>query len=103
MRQKMNKRIKAKWLKALRSGKYAQAVNTLVYKSYYHTTYCCLGVLRHCIHPKSNLSGDNHGNLLHQRHLKETGLSHKVQLELASMNDSGLSFLSIAKWIEKNL
>lgn len=38
----MNKEVKAKWLKALRSGKYKQGDSYLRRKD---GTYCCLGVL----------------------------------------------------------
>jgi len=37
----MNKRIKQKWIKALRSGKYKQGRGHL----HYDDKYCCLGVL----------------------------------------------------------
>lgn len=36
-----------KWIKALRSGEYVQGKKTL-YNSY-RNTYCCLGVLQHCL------------------------------------------------------
>lgn len=38
----MNKRIKARWVKALRSGKYKQGINKL---KTHDGKYCCLGVL----------------------------------------------------------
>ena len=39
----MDKKLKAKWVKALRSGKYTQCVGALFDKA--SETYCCLGVL----------------------------------------------------------
>lgn len=45
----MNKQIKARWIKALRSGKYKQGVGVLRTED---NKYCCLGVL--CdLHSKS--------------------------------------------------
>jgi len=47
----MNKRIKTKWVKALRSGKYKKGVGQLAQTFYdkenmfHHETFCCLGVL----------------------------------------------------------
>jgi hypothetical protein len=38
----MNKRIKSRWVKALKSGKYKQGKGQL---KNYDDTYCCLGVL----------------------------------------------------------
>ncbi len=45
--RKMNKRVKAKWLKALRSGKYAQGGGCLRSRAGKGAIYCCLGVLCH--------------------------------------------------------
>src|SRR5688572_22958144 len=39
--KKMNEKVKAKWLAALRSGKYGQTRDKLRYKN----NFCCLGVL----------------------------------------------------------
>lgn len=50
------KRIKARWLKWLRSGKYAQMQGTLKGKIDRNAGsgygFCCLGVLRECMTPK---------------------------------------------------
>ena len=58
MSDKLNKKVKKKWIKALRSGKYNQGRHGLkVTKTYYivgnngqrfkekHSVFCCLGVL----------------------------------------------------------
>lgn len=43
----MNKELKAKWVEALRSGKYKQTKRRL--QSVNGKAYCCLGVLEHCV------------------------------------------------------
>jgi hypothetical protein len=43
----MKKRLKNKWVRALRSGQYKQAVNTLY--DPYSKGFCCLGVLEHIV------------------------------------------------------
>ena len=43
----MDKELKAKWIKALRSGKYKQARSALVSDR----GYCCLGVLSRVLYP----------------------------------------------------
>lgn len=53
----MNKRVKKLWIKALRSGEFEQATNTLREGSGKSARYCCLGVLCE----------------LHRRHSKEPG------------------------------
>src|SRR6185369_2249558 len=45
----MNAEIKAKWLEALRSGKYQQGTQFLRNKG----KYCCLGVLCDVVNPKA--------------------------------------------------
>jgi hypothetical protein len=100
----MNKRLKTKWVKALRSGKYSQARGTLknfnLVGGEKFTSYCCLGVLKE-IEPKIRRSSDK--ELLGP----SCGIDIDTQYKLAAMND-GLerkqkSFRAIATWIEKNL
>ena len=97
----MDKKLKAKWVKALRSGGYLQG------KQYLKQTddgvnysYCCLGVLKE-IEPKTRRKVDM--ELLGP----SCGIDIDTQHELAAMND-GLEqkqkgFRAIANWIEKNL
>ena len=97
----MDKKLKARWVKALRSGKYKQGQGFL--KS--GGEFCCLGVLRDIVHPRSKLAN---GSVLHDRHLQEFGLTSFLQAHLAAMNDGSpyerrRSFAEIATWIEKNL
>lgn len=94
----MDKKLKTKWLKALRSGKYAQGDSFLKLRDGKVTKYCCLGVL--CEVGRIRSSSDA---LIRGRDGAPRILPNEVQNELASMNDSGKRFSTIAKWIEKNL
>ena len=97
----MNKKWKAKWVKALRSGKYVQVRDALCAElDRGDVGYCCLGVLRHLMHPKSVLQMED-DNLLHQRHEAKAGLTTAQQITLATMNDDGKSFNEIAACIER--
>ncbi len=94
----MNKEIKAKWLKALRSGEYKQGKERL----YHAGRHCCLGVL-----------ADIQGEPIRSRkwckdqreeyYLTGTGLRKTASRKLATMNDDGDSFANIANYIEQNL
>lgn len=93
----MDAELKAKWVEALRSGKYRQCQEKLhVYRT---NKYCCLGVLaRICTdHSTKQLAEGISG-------WERLGSLDDFQGEkLASMNDSGKSFAEIADYIEKNL
>lgn len=107
----MDKKLKTKWVKALRSGKFEQAQMSLkrpVGDGVYG--YCCLGVLRHLINPKSKAEDKEIGDLLCKTHLRQSGLDYEIQNSLAQMNDgkgkySGRphTFAQIADYIEKTL
>jgi hypothetical protein len=91
----MDKELKAKWVAALRSGKYAQGQGD--YFDPETGTYCCLGVL-----DIVDL-GDACTNLhLWGEAESKAGESSQLQ-ELIRMNDTGKSFSEIADWIEANL
>lgn len=114
----MNKKIKTKWLKALRSKKYKQGQTVL---QTLDGKFCCLGVLADVCntkwdgeyHPKDfsctsgiKCSAANKKKdyaVLNTNFLKVVGLTSRVQDKLTYMNDHGYSFSNIAKWIEKNL
>lgn len=99
--------IKAKWIAALRSGKYQQTKGVL--KD--HGGFCCLGVL--CVIQGVALDAaynDLETTVLHSRHA--AGLSLSAMENLALLNDGGLfydrpvkphSFDEIADFIEKML
>lgn len=108
--------IKAKWLEALRSGKYAQGIKLLRTQD---EKYCCLGVLCDIMNPTgwhltspqfdTTLKGTPcyaQGKLISTlggSKLKEAGINVSQQMELISMNDSGKSFAEIADHIERKL
>lgn len=110
----MDAQLKAKWVEALRSGKYHQADSMLrVYKSKEEGySFCCLGVLCDTMGAKwlagKPVLGDvNIGNtdeeLLGEHGLRISGLDEKTQQTLAEMNDGGSPFSEIADYIEANL
>lgn len=113
----MNKEAKARWLKALRSGRYKQATSRLKYDK----SYCCLGVLcrvekfgKFKLKSLNNIYNDKHYVLIFdnnqmvegtlpenfRKNLRISGLEQDV---LIKQNDSGSNFKEIADWIEKNL
>lgn len=112
----MNAKIKTRWIKALRSGKYMQGQNLL------HQTesgqkehrYCCLGVLcelavkSNIIPPPRiwrsepsvyNYSGNTGALPFKVKYWSR--LSERDAVGLAGMNDSGASFKEIARYIER--
>ena len=110
----MDKKLKAKWVKALRSGKYEQSQGYLKDElDEGRFGFCCLGVLRDVISPKSNLRGDadeevciadnEGGEHLHPKHAKLAGLTPPQQTKLAEANDQGKSFKWIAGYIQRYL
>ena len=98
----MDKAIKQKWIKALRSGRYKQTTEYL----YIGGGYCCLGVLARVQGAKlSELDGLS----LLEDSLKKyaAGIRHKSQKTLAEKNDgtgsdmNSKTFKEIADYIEK--
>lgn len=113
---KLPKRIKDRWVKALRSGEYTQGADCLYSDNGGQKNYCCLGVLGKLCGlsdtviddkplPVNLLSSDMkaYPPLLRQESTDEKGKDTIVG-KLASMNDSGKwSFKRIASYIEKYL
>jgi len=122
----MDKKIKARWVKALRSGKYKQGVGMLANAR--EKTYCCLGVL--CdLAVKSKVidppEGDGVSNIslvfageeselptlvVEWAGLEENNPTVKARpipghtgTSLVALNDSGRTFGQIANYIEKSL
>ena len=105
----MDKIIKRKWVKALRSRKYKQGFHQL--KSLepgiqsLRETYCCLGVLCEVMKEKYLPNDARPGNMV----LRKAGLSEGDCFCLTNFNDGGggmtnnWKFYQIANWIEKNL
>jgi hypothetical protein len=113
----MKKRIKARWIKALRSGDYSQVQDYL-----WADGYCCMGVLADV--GKFELAGvfrmnascdyeyyDTEVQSFEQLQSEElpsialelVGLTPDEQALLIRMNDSGALFDQIADYIEENL
>jgi len=112
----MNKKLKTKWLRALRGGSYRQAQNTLVNDQ--GTRFCCLGVLADIQGCEWLPDTDNGGMIPISANGRKSwvcesndflpstragGLSSEAQEELATMNDDGKSFKDIADFIETHL
>jgi len=113
---KLDPEFKAKWVTALRSGKYEQGRSKLAHKEDGYITYCCLGVA--CIIEGVPLAAIvNEGmpspaiqqwvgsklavNAFLTKNIdSEKGDPHYT---LTRMNDDGKSFAEIATWIEENL
>ncbi len=111
----MNKRIKARWIKALTSGRYKQAKKALSNG----TSFCCLGVL--CDLYRKSVSGEwDDANNFHdgagdvRGALLPNGVTAWAALpnndpvvgrvkSLSTLNDEGETFEYIAKRIEKYL
>jgi hypothetical protein len=87
----MNKRIKAKWVKALLSGDFDQTRGALKDSN----GYCCLGVLRDVLKPGSLLKGPDGAEMLHPTFRKEAGLTFEEQKGLADLNDAAGTYIDI--------
>ena len=98
----LTKKLKQKWIEALKSGKYKQGMSVL--HSIDDDTYCWLGVLAAIdddIKPGNNFLLQIGKSYDARSCIK--GLPNKVQLELARMNDDVQSFEFIANYIEDNI
>lgn len=93
----MNKELKRKWIKALRSGEYEQGKDYL----FAGGAYCCLGVLG-SVMGASNVSMNHIGLLVDVENL-EPSLPCGIQDELANLNDEGVPFDMIAGLIDEAL
>jgi hypothetical protein len=120
---KLPKKVKAKWLKALRSGEYKQAKGTL------HDPetggFCCLGVLEHvCMN--GEVEADDNGffvtpskkfydyigaevNTIADIYIVDrhttilTGMNDGLESHLCEKRKPSRKFTTIANWIEKNI
>lgn len=103
----MKKALKAKWVAALRSGKYKQGEEYLKLTGSAGNTFCCLGVL--CdISPAVAKREHRDNKSLGEDAFRYAGFTSEQEDILANMNDgsSGYNkhtFRGIATWIEKNL
>lgn len=110
----LDRKVKRRWLTALRSGKYKQARGRLVRPTKKGGVgYCCLGVL--CDISKAGWWEDrgvkfyvvddaDSSSLVPGPYAKSIGLSIYAQDALVFKNDAaGWGFKRIANWIEKHL
>lgn len=107
-------KMKAKWIRALRSGRYKRGKGKLGNEK---MGYCCLGVLAKC----TRIELSDHSLNVYSGFLKEGDLGapiripHDVQSRLATMNDKETydtekeitvpkySFAEIATWVKKHV
>lgn len=129
--EKLDPKFKKKWVKALRSGNYKQAIGSLQRVKAHPEEreaklgFCCLGVACDLVNPKGwiiqnglasyqavdslgrrNPSIDDCGPQsagLPEYTRKLINLPRLEQSLLIKMNDDGSSFKKIANYIEKNL
>lgn len=124
----MNKDVKEKWVRALRSGEYEQTGGALAKPTDLGgINYCCLGVLcelavaegvvtRHMTNPISRMAYINYGNRRETQELPDEviewagliGRDPSIQdgdepSSLAFANDGGMNFDQIADLIEEQL
>ena len=105
----MNKEIKEQWIKALRSGNYQQCKN---YLNREDKEFCCLGVL--CEISNLKKSGSevksytdsffaSSVTYLPNAFRDKIEITGEQEARLIRMNDNGVSFNEIAKYIDENL
>jgi hypothetical protein len=105
----MNEKIKVKWLKALRSGKFKQTTGTLMRKDDKgKTSFCCLGVLSCVVNGSKELRVERGRSQTLEdyptiRVCNRAKLDWEPQEDLSRMNDEGANFKKIADYIEKHL
>lgn len=105
--------FKAKWVKALRSGRYKQGTGKLRKRKDGKLQYCCLGVACNLIDNKRwkpLLDNFNFGSIMSGQGPTEfsynnliSGLRPSEVSILMNLNDTDQSFNDIADWIEANL
>lgn len=97
----MNQKLKAKWIKKLRSGEFIQGKDCLFRES--NNSFCCLGVARTILTDKKG-SRNGFDEFLNMSQANELGgITYKVQEGLAEMNDAGVPFEIIAGFINEVL
>ena len=122
----MNKTLKKRWVKALRSGEYQQGKNVLCRTTRSgNDKFCCLGVLIDVGTSRGEWEKIGYGiwnftipptkgnedlsdlfqaiDYLPAVLAEKINLPHYQQMVLSEMNDRGATFNEIADWIEENL
>jgi hypothetical protein len=98
----MDQKVKEKWVKALKSGKYKQTKGQLKNRD----SYCCLGV--YCKITNKRISMDGMGLIVNNENTNYTPLEKEIGREnvgnLWRLNDDEkLTFPEIALYIENGL
>ncbi len=98
----MDKAKKAKWIEALKSGKFRQGIGRLRMPDYNGkilvSKYCCLGVgVEIGIFEPAGSSNQK------KIYIRNDDLPRSIQNDLAQRNDSGSDFNEIADYIERTL
>ena len=124
----MDRKLKQRWLDALRSGRYRQTDSSLKtqFGRIAEPHYCCLGVLIEIEAPEEfvrdgsglatlrwelpanaddpNVDDDLRStSYLNRKLMERFDISEADMLAAAEMNDNGESFEQIADWIEENV
>jgi hypothetical protein len=105
----MNKNVKHKWVKALRSGDYKQGKGCLLNLKEGEANYCCLGVLVNLFEKEHHLQfnkqlsgwGENHGYKLPLLVSEWSGVSNSQESVLMELNDREIPFDTIACVIDQ--
>jgi len=95
----MDKKLKAKWVKALASGRYKQA-NGVLYDSG-EKGFCCLGVL--CRVSGASLEEIDDRTMPIKTDRFASVIDQHIAMKLASLNDEGVPFEVIAGLIHEAL
>ena len=114
----MDKKLKAKWIKALKSGKYKKGDGALKKKVERRYTYCCLGVLCDIVNPnrwrkgdaKNNWdvnykfeSGEQDSGVIPDKDLDKLKIKYHDMRELIQINDCCIDFKDVITYIKTNL
>jgi hypothetical protein len=110
---KQQKSVVRRWVKALESGEYKQGASALVAVGRTHDYFCCLGVLcdmavraKVIAMPNANEQGNSLSYLGRTSYppdvvRKWVGIKNRgAERVVAAMNDDGVSFKQIAKYIK---
>lgn len=111
---RLDPRIKELWVKALRSGKFAQGQGRLcaVLLRGQEPSFCCLGVLANedisdewtpSVEGSAIMKKDGSRTALSDRYREKIGLGLTSHNALAEANDDGVDFASIADAIESGM
>ena len=95
----MDKKLKAKWVKALRSGEYKQGKGYLEDRG----KFCCLGVLADAVGRERLGIAAHQNSFLRNARNEEIVLPVEVQRALADLNDRRVPFEVIAGLINEAL